>query len=128
MQVPLEIFTCLFSFLLLTLGLPIPTDSNTASFGVFPLAYRRRIFSSSTVQSSAAGHSPVRKVWGGTSANTSICRYPALWTGRRWWLMGFLALVLIALYGLLAFVMWGIMSVDLPRLMVWKRTGNEQRR
>ena len=38
------------------------------------------------------------------------------------------ALTLIVFYGLLAFVMWGVMSVDLPRLMVWKRTGDEQRR
>ena len=42
--------------------------------------------------------------------------------------MVILASGLVFLYGLLAFVTWGILSVDLPRLMVWNRIGDERRR
>lgn len=132
MQLPLESFVCLVFLLGLTRGLPIPgnSNSNIAPFGVFPLAYSRRGLSLPENRSSATGYSPVGRpqIWGGTPANTAICRYPSLWTGKWWWVMGSVALILIALYGLLAFVLWGIMSVDLPRLMVWNRTGDEQRR
>lgn len=132
MHHPLKLFVCLVFFLALTRGLPIPGDSNSnmAPFGVFPLAYSRRGLSLFKDRSSSTGFSAVGRpqVWGGTPANTSICRYPSLWTGKWWWIMISVALTLIVFYGLLAFVMWGVMSVDLPRLMVWKRTGDEQRR
>ena len=130
MQLPLELIVCLVLHLVLTHSLPIPSESNMASFGVFSLAYSRRGPSPSYHRSLAARYSPVGRpqVWGGTPANTSICRNPALWTGKLWWTMGSIALLLLALYGLLAFVMWGIMSVDLARLMIWNRTGNERRR
>lgn len=129
MQLSVNLVTCLVFLVILIRGLPIPSDSNTASFGAIPLAYRRRALSPLDDPSSAAGDSPCRpQFWGGTTANTSICKYPALWAGKYWWAMGSVALLLIALYGLLAFVTWGVMSVDLPRLMVWNRTGDEQRR
>ena len=129
MKFALESFICVVFLLVLICGLPIPSDRESASFGVLPLAYKRRALSSPDGPSSAAGYGPGRpQIWGGTPANTSICSYPALWTGILWWVMGVVALALIVLYGLLAFVMWGVMSVDLPRLMVWNRTGDERRR
>ena len=133
MQLALKVFVCLVFLLGLTRGLPIPginNHSNMAPFGGFPLAYSRRGLSLPEGRSSATGYSPVghTQVWGGTPANTAICRHPSLWTGKLWWIMGSVAVILIALYGLLAFVLWGIMSVDLPRLTVWNRTGDERRR
>lgn len=131
MQLPLELFIYLVFLLVLTGGLPIPSDSNSSMvpFGIVSLAYSRR-GSSLPKDRTSATESPFGwpQVWGATPANTSICRYPALWTGNLWWVMCSAVILLIALYGLLAFVMWGIMSVDLPRLMVWNRTGNERRR
>lgn len=130
MQFPLESIVFLVLHLGLTRSLPIPSESNMTSFGMFPLAYSRRGLSPPDHRSLAARYSTFDRpqVWGGTPANTSICRNPALWTGKTWWTMGSIALVLLALYGLLAFVIAGIMNVDLPRLMVWNRTGDEQRR
>lgn len=124
-----DLFTCLVFLLVLTCGLPIPRGGNTASFGALPLAYRRRVTSSPDGSSSVAGYGPGRpQVWGGTPANPSICYYPNLWTGMKWWIMGCGALLLVIFYGVLAFATWGVMSVDLPRLTVWSRTGGEQRR
>lgn len=126
MQPPLAL---LFSLFLpgFTRGLPTPSASSVAPFGVSPLAYNCRDLNR---QSLAIGYSTVDRteIWGGTPANTSICRNPALWTGKWWWFMGTIAFVLVVLYGLLAFVMWGILSVDLPRLTVWNRTGDQRRR
>ena len=51
-----------------------------------------------------------------------------MWTGRVWWGMVTLVCILIGLYSVLAFVMWGIMTIDLARLMVWNRTGDKKRR
>ena len=42
--------------------------------------------------------------------------------------MGSVALFLVVLYGVLAFVMWGILSVDISRLTIWKRMGDGRRR
>lgn len=132
MYLPLEFYVCLVFLIVSTRGLPIPGDSNSnaASFGIFPIAYSRRGPPLPGDRSSVTGYSPRDRpeVWGGTPANTSICRYPALWTGKWWWAMGFFTLILVLLYGLLASVTWGMMSVDLPRLMVWNRTGDERRR
>lgn len=126
MQPPL---TLLFSLVFpgFTRGLPTPSASSMAPFGVFPLAYNHRDLNR---QSLAIGYSTIDRtqIWGGTPANTSICRSPALWTGKWWWIMCSVAFLLVALYGLLAFVMWGILSVDLPRLTVWNRTGDQRRR
>ena len=129
MRLSLDLLFCLI-FLGLTQGLPTPSTGNMASFRVFSLAYSRRGYSPPDGQSSVTGHSTVDRsqVWGGTPANTSICRTSALWTGKWWWVMGIIAFALVVLYGILAFVMWGILSVDLPRLMVWNRTGDERRR
>ena len=126
----LELGFCLVFLLLSTRGLPIPSGSSMASFGVLPIAYSRRELSPPDGRSSAVEYSPVSRpqVWGGTPANTSICVNPALWTGKWRSAMIFIASALVFFYGLLAFVMWGIMSVDLPRLMVWNRTGDERRR
>lgn len=132
MLLPLEVVVCLSFSLGLTYGLPIPVDSNRnlAPFGAFPLVYSRRGLPISGDRSSATEYSPVDRpqVWGGTPANTSICSYPALWTGWLWWIMGVISLLLLAFYGLATIVMMGIMTVDLPRLMVWNRTGDEKRR
>ena len=132
MVLPLETSIYFVFLVVLTRGLPIPSDNNSnfTPFGVNPFAYSRRGLSPPEDRSSVAGYSHVGRpqVWRGTSANTSICRDTALWTGKWWWAMGSVALMLVALYGLLAFVMWGMMSVDLARLMVWNRTGDERRR
>ena len=110
--------------------LPIPNESSMASFGVYPIAYSRRELSPTDDRGSAAGYSPGGRpqVWGGTPANTSVCVNPALWTGKWRSAMIFLVSALVLFYGLLAFIIWGIMSIDLPRLMVWNRTGDEKRR
>ncbi|KAM0804952.1 hypothetical protein BDR22DRAFT_475181 [Usnea florida] len=99
-------------------------------FAIIPLAYSRWGRSRSENRSLATGWRPIGwpHILGGTPANTSICRYPAQWDGKMWWIMCSAALALIVLYGVLAFAMWGIMSVDLPRLIVWNRTGEEWRR
>ena len=129
MRLPSELLSCMV-FLGLTQGLPAPSESNIAPLGVFPLAYRRQDLSPLSDQSSATGHNTVGhlQVLGGTPANASICRNSSLWTGKWWWMMFILAFCLVLLYGLLAFVTWGILTVDLPRLMVWNRTGDERRR
>ena len=129
MQLPLALLMSLV-FLDSTRGLPTPNESSMAPFRVFPLAYERWDLSPLKRQNLTTRYSTVNRsqIWGGTPANTSICRSPALWTGRWWWIMGSIAFSLVALYGLLAFVMWGILSVDLPRLTVWNRTGDERRR
>lgn len=129
MQLPLQL-SIYPVFLGLTRSFPLPSKSNTASFRVVALSCSHRGLSASNDQSSAAGYNTFGRaqVWGGTPANTSICRNPALWTGKWWWAMGSIALLLVALYGLLAFVMWGIMSVDLPKLTIWNRTGDKRRR
>lgn len=132
MQLSLELFVYLVFLLVWTSGLPIPNDSksNIAPFGLVPLAYSRRGLSPPNDQGSAAGDSHVGRpqAWGGTPANTSICIYPAVWSGKLWLVMASVAMMLVALYGVLAFVMWGIMSVDIPRLTVWNRTGDKRRR
>ena len=124
-----KLLFCLI-FLGLTQGLPTPSKSSMAPFGVVPLVYSRRSLSPPNGQSSATEHSAVDRspIWGGTPANTSICRGTALWTGNFWWIMLISASFLVLLYGLVAFVMWDILSIDLPRLTVWNRTGNEGRR
>ena len=129
MRLRSELLFCMI-FLGSTQGLPAPSESNIAPLGVFPLAYIRPDLSPLHGQSSATGHSTVgqSQVLGGTPANASICRNSSLWTGRWWWIMVILAFGLVLLYGLLAFVTWGILTVDLPRLMVWNRTGDERRR
>ena len=126
----LGLLICLVSQLVLIRSLPIPSEDNVAPSDIFTLTYSRRGLSSRIDQRPATGYTQLRRpqVWGGTPANTSICRNSALWTGKQWWYMGFLALVLVILYGLLAFVMWGILSVDLPKLIVWNRTGDDRRR
>lgn len=130
MHFPLELSVCLVFLLIWTHGLPIPSDSNLAPFGVFPLAYSRRSLSPPNNQSSAFGYSTVGRpqIWGQSPANTSICATPALWTGNWWWVMGSIAFLLVALYGLTAFVLWGIMNVDVLKLTVWSRTGEKRRR
>lgn len=126
MQPPLALLFSLV-FLVFTRGLPTPSASSMAPFGAFPLAYNRQDLNR---QSLATGYSTVGRsqILGGTPANTSICRNPTLWTGKWWWIMGSIAFLLVAFYGLLAFVMWGILSVDIPRLTVWNRTGDKRRR
>ena len=126
----LKMVFCLVFLLVSTRGLPIPSQSSMEPFGELPIAYSRRELASPDDRSSAAGHSPIGrpKVWGGTPATTSICVNPALWTGKWRSAMIFVVSALVFFYGLLAFVMWGIMSIDLPRLMVWNRTGDEKRR
>ena len=132
MLLPLELVGCLSFLLGLTYGLPIPVDSNRnlAPFGTFPLVYSHRGLPLSGDRIPATEYSPVAppQVWGGTPANTSICNYPALWTGWLWWIMGVISLILLGIYGVATIVMLGIMTVDLPRLMVWNRTGDEKRR
>ena len=129
MRLRTELLFCMI-FLGSTQGLPAPSESNIAPLGVFPLAHIRPNLSPLNGESPATGHSTVgqSQVWGGTPANASICRNSSLWTGWWWWIMVTLAFVLVLLYGLLAFVTWGILTVDLPRLMVWNRTGDERRR
>lgn len=126
MQPPLAFLSSLV-FLVFARSLPIPSASSMAPFGAFPLAYNRRDLNR---QSLATAYSTVgpSQIWGGTPANTSICRNTAMWTGNWWWIMASIAFLLVALYGLLAFVMWGILSVDIARLTVWHRTGDERRR
>lgn len=132
MLLPLELVVCLFFLLGLTCGLPIPVDSNRnlVPFGVFPLVYSRRGLPLPRDRGLATEYSYVARpqIWGGTPANTSICSYPALWTGKLWWIMGVISLALLVLYGLSTIVMMSIMTVDLPTLMVWTRTGDEERR
>lgn len=125
-----ELGFCLVLLLPLIRCLPIPSDSSMASFGIYPIAYSRRELSPPDDRSSAAGFSRVGRpqVWGGTPATTSICVHPALWTGKWRSAMIFIVSALILFYGLLAFVMWGVMSIDLPRLTVWNRTGDKKRR
>ena len=129
MRLRSELLFCMI-FLGFTQGLPAPSESNISPLGLFPLAYSRQDLSPRKGQSSATGHNTVGQspVWGGTPANALICRSSSLWTGRLWWIMVILAFCLVLLYGLLAFVTWGILTVDLPKLMVWNRTGNERRR
>ena len=129
MRLPSE-FLFYMVFLGFTQGLPAPSESNTAPLGLFHLAYSRQDLSPLSDQHSATGHNTVgqSRVLGGTPANASICRNSSLWTGKWWWIMVILAFGLVLLYGLLAFVTWGILTVDLPRLMVWNRTGDERRR
>ena len=132
MRLSLEMFVYLAFLLAATCGLPIPNDNNHSMmpFAIIPLAYSRRGRLLPEDRSSATGWRPIGwpHILGGTPANTSICRYPAQWDGKMWWIMCSAALALIILYGVIAFVMWGIMSVDLPRLIVWNRTGEERRR
>ena len=129
MRLRSELLFCMI-FFGFTRGLPAPSESNIALRGVFPLTYSSHDLSPLNGQSSATGHSTVgqSQVWGGTPANASICRNSSLWTGKWWWIMVILAFGLVLLYGLLAFVTWGILTVDLPRLTVWNRTGDERRR
>lgn len=129
MRLPSELLSCMI-FPGFTQGLPAPSKNNIAPLGVFPHAYSRQDLLPFNDQSSATGHSTVSQsqIWGGTPANASICRNSSLWTGKWWWIMVILAFGLVLLYGLLAFVTWGILTVDLPRLMVWNRTGDERRR
>ena len=132
MRLSLEMFVYLAFLLAATCGLPIPNDNNHSMvpFAIIPLACSRWGRSLPEDRSSATEWRPIGwpRILGGTPANTSICRYPAQWDGKMWWIMCSAALALIVLYGVLAFVMWGIMSVDLPRLIVWNRTGEERRR
>lgn len=129
MHLPLDLFVGL-ALLLVARCLPIPSVSTMPPLEVISLAYSRRGILPPDDRSSTDEYSPVGRpqVWGGTPSNTSICKSPALWIGTMWWGMGTLACFLIVTYGVLAFVMWGIMTVDLPRLIVWNRTGDEQRR
>lgn len=129
MQLPLNLFVGL-ALLLVARCLPIPNVSIMPPFGVLPLAYSRRGLSPPDDRSSETEYSPIGRpqVWGGTSSDTSICKDPAMWTGRVWWGMVTLVCILIGLYSVLAFVMWGIMTIDLARLMVWNRTGDKKRR
>ena len=132
MRLSLEMFIYLAFLLAATCGLPIPNDNNNSMipFAIIPLAYSRRRRSLPEDRSLATGWRPIGwpHILGGTPANTSICRYPAQWDGKMWWIMCSATLALIVLYGVVSFVMWGIMSVDLPRLIVWNRTGEERRR
>ena len=129
MRLRLELLFCMI-FLGFAQGLPAPSESNIARLEVFPLTYSRQDLSPLDGQSSATRHSTVgqSQVWGGTPANASICRNNSLWTGKWWWIMSVFTFGLVSIYGLLAFVTWGILTVDLPRLMVWNRTGDERRR
>ena len=130
MQSSLKPISCLVFLLVLVRGLPIPRKSNMASSGTLSLAYSHRGLSRPNGQRLATRYSYIGRpqIWGGTPANTSICRSPALWSGKWWWIMGSVALLLVAVYGVLAFVMWGILSVDMSRLTVWTRIGDESRR
>ena len=130
MQFFLELISCLVFLLAFVRGLPIPSKSNIASSRTLSLVHSHRGLSGLDGQESASRYSHISRpqIWGGTPANTSICRHPTLWAGKWWWIFGSVAMFLVALYCILAFVMWGILSVDISRLTIWSRIGNKSRR